>query len=82
MKSSCPLLFYFYIHISQHVDMSLVEPNYHLFRLETCGSSTEELEEGEADIPAATHWVLPSAEFDDIWENLIYDTPIKEQVSR
>lgn len=73
--------FFFYVHISQHVDMSLVEPKYHLFRLETCDSSIEELDEGEMDIPAATHWVLPSAEFDDLWDNLIYDTPIKEQVS-
>ncbi|KAK4293873.1 hypothetical protein Pmani_033458 [Petrolisthes manimaculis] len=64
----------------KHVDMNMVEAMYHLFRLETCGPSTEELDEDELDIPAATHWVLPSSEFDEIWENLIYDTPIKEQL--
>ncbi|XP_071528163.1 pachytene checkpoint protein 2 homolog isoform X2 [Panulirus ornatus] len=64
----------------KHVDVSLVQPEYYVYQLESYGSVIDELSEGEEDIPAGTHWILPSTEFDDIWENLIYDTPIKEQL--
>ena len=33
------------------------------------------------DISAANHWILPSIDFYGLWENLIYDSAIKENVS-
>jgi hypothetical protein len=32
------------------------------------------------DLPAASQWILPSAEFHGLWENLVYDSTIKESV--
>ncbi|XP_042231452.1 pachytene checkpoint protein 2 homolog isoform X2 [Homarus americanus] len=64
----------------KHIDIAMVQPEYHVYHLECYGPGIEELGEGEEDIPAATHWMLPSTEFEDMWENLIYDTPIKEQL--
>ncbi|KAH6948574.1 hypothetical protein HPB50_025161 [Hyalomma asiaticum] len=36
----------------------------------------EELEDGMA---AASHWVLPSAHLEGLWESLIYESPIKDE---
>ena len=33
------------------------------------------------ELPAASHWMLPSAEFLGLWENLAYDSTIKENVN-
>ena len=32
------------------------------------------------DLPAASHWILPSAEFRGLSENLIYESTFKENV--
>ncbi|XP_037529253.1 pachytene checkpoint protein 2 homolog isoform X1 [Rhipicephalus sanguineus] len=37
----------------------------------------EELEDGMA---AASHWVLPSAHLEGLWESLIYESPIKDEL--
>ena len=38
--------------------------------------------EGDGEeLPAASHRILPSAEFHGLWENLIYDSTIKENVN-
>jgi hypothetical protein len=37
--------------------------------------------EGDGDLPATSHWILPSAESNGLWENLIYDSTIKENVN-
>lgn len=52
----------------------------HVFRLNVDGPEHEELDEDE-DISAANHWLLPSAEFQGLWENLVFDTRIKQQVA-
>ncbi|XP_064110252.1 pachytene checkpoint protein 2 homolog [Macrobrachium nipponense] len=65
-----------------HVETSSVEIDYYVYKLEHCGPGIEELEESEEEIPAATHWMLPALEFEDLWENLVYDEPIKEQLLR
>ncbi|XP_045600259.1 pachytene checkpoint protein 2 homolog [Procambarus clarkii] len=65
---------------TKHIDISTVQPKYYIYQLECYGPGIEELNEGEDDIPAATHWMLPATEFEDLWENLIYDMPIKEQM--
>ncbi|XP_069959405.1 pachytene checkpoint protein 2 homolog isoform X2 [Cherax quadricarinatus] len=64
----------------KHVDISMTQPQYHIYQLESYGPSIEELNEGEEDIAAASYWMLPATEFEDLWENLIYDSPIKEQL--
>ncbi|XP_066957564.1 pachytene checkpoint protein 2 homolog [Macrobrachium rosenbergii] len=66
----------------KHVETSSVEIEYYVYKLEHCGPGIEELEESEEEIPAATHWMLPALEFEDLWENLVYDEPIKEQLLR
>uniref|UniRef100_A0A0P4VZI3 AAA+ ATPase domain-containing protein n=1 Tax=Scylla olivacea TaxID=85551 RepID=A0A0P4VZI3_SCYOL len=73
----------------KHVEPSTVQPQYHVYTLETFGPSTEELGPGGAtgegdssSIPAATHWVLPAVEFEGLWEALVYDSMIKEQLMK
>lgn len=44
----------------------------------------EGIESGDGDgqeIPAAQHWVLPSQDFHGLWENLVYESNLKENVS-
>lgn len=50
----------------------------HYYYLNDDAMSTEELEDD--GLPAASHWVLPSAEFEGLWENLIFDTDIKTRL--
>ncbi|XP_045112640.1 pachytene checkpoint protein 2 homolog [Portunus trituberculatus] len=73
----------------KHVEPSTVQPQCHIYTVETFGPSTEELgvgmDTGEGDscsIPAATHWVLPAVEFEGMWEALVYDSMIKEQLMK
>ncbi|XP_068246000.1 pachytene checkpoint protein 2 homolog [Palaemon carinicauda] len=66
----------------KHVETTSVEIEYYVYKLEECGPSIEELEESEEEIPAATHWMLPALEFEDLWENLVFDTPVKEHLLR
>jgi len=42
------------------------------------GQQAEVMEGDGEDLPAASHWILPCAEFCGLWENLIYDSTIKE----
>ena len=39
--------------------------------------STDESEESAI---GSHHWILPCKEFDDIWENLVFDDNIKNEV--
>lgn len=58
-----------------------VHINYKVYKLVTRGPETEEIcQEGEEEIPAAQHWTLPNTEFQELWENLIYDTEIKSEL--
>lgn len=40
----------------------------------------QELDDKEDEVPAATHWQLPSSEFHGLWETLIYDNNVKMQL--
>ncbi|MCL4137978.1 UNVERIFIED_CONTAM: hypothetical protein GTU68_062620 [Idotea baltica] len=54
---------------------------YHVYKLDSGGPGVEELEgAGAEDIPAATHWLLPATDFQNLWDTLIFDTDVKEQV--
>ena len=36
------------------------------------GPGSEEIDDQD-DVSAATHWLLPAAEMEGLWENLIFD---------
>ena len=44
---------------------------------------TEEMEQldSEDEVMAAGHWLLPSTQFHGLWESLIYDDNVKNNVS-
>ncbi|EFX71223.1 hypothetical protein DAPPUDRAFT_327424 [Daphnia pulex] len=57
-----------------------VEHQYHIFTIEDSGPELQELDDKEDQVPAATHWQLPSLEFHGLWETLIYDTNVKVEL--
>lgn len=52
----------------------------HPHRLEEGGPEVEEVEDEAGDTPAAAQWLLPSRDFHGLWESLIYETNIKQQL--
>jgi len=64
----------------QAFDLKTVYMQYHVYQLDL-GQQTEIMEGEREELPAASHWILPSAEFHSFWENLIYDSKIKENVN-
>ncbi|KAI9555153.1 hypothetical protein GHT06_017668 [Daphnia sinensis] len=58
----------------------MVEHQYHIFTIEDSGPELQELDDKEDEVPAATHWQLPSSEFHGLWETLIYDNNVKMQL--
>ena len=56
----------------------------HTYHLEQEDVQTESLNcdaEGSNEaVSAANYWLLPHVSFDGIWENLVYDNYIKEEV--
>ena len=61
-------------------DLKTVDLQYHVYRLDL-GQQTEIVEGDGEELPAASHWILPSAKFHGLWENLTYDSTIKEKVN-
>ena len=57
-----------------------IEYQYHVFTIEDSGPELQELDDKEDEVPAATHWQLPSTEFHGLWETLIYDTEVKKEL--
>ena len=58
--------------------MNSADLRYHVYQLHQGGAESEELE--DEDLAAANHWILPSKDFDGIWESLVFDENIKEKV--
>lgn len=57
---------------------------YHIYRLNAEGVQLECIdtgESGEEEQPVASHWILPSSDFHGLWESLVYDCKVKENVS-
>lgn len=56
---------------------------YHVYRLNRDGVQVECMDTGEKceEEAAANHWLLPSADFHGLWDSLIYENGIKENVS-
>jgi len=61
----------------QVIDLKTVDMQYHVYRLDLEEQQTEVMESDGEDSPAASHWIIPSAEFCGLWEDLIYDSTIK-----
>jgi hypothetical protein len=68
----------------QVIDLKTVRVQYYVYRLDLEGQQTEVMEGGDGEddeMSAASHWILPSADFHGLWENLIFDSAIKENVN-
>ena len=65
------------------VHLPTAKINYKVYKL---NSRQEEMEDicldEEEEISAAQHWILPNQEFQGVWENLVYDTNIKQDLLR
>jgi len=65
----------------QLIDLKTADMLYHVYRLDLECQRIEVMEGDGQELPAASHWLLPSAEIHGLWENLIYDSTIKENVN-
>lgn len=63
----------------QMIDLSEHNLQISIFQLHEDGPAAEELE-GDEELAAANHWLLPSKDFSGLWENLVFDRDIKAQV--
>jgi hypothetical protein len=63
------------------IHLKTVDMQYHVYQLDSDGQQTKVMEGDREDFPAASHSILPSAEFHGFWKNLIYDSTIKETVN-
>ena len=48
--------------------------------MDTSGGQLEDIEEEENSVHAAKNWILPSADFEGLWESLIFDVGVKESL--
>lgn len=53
---------------------------YHIYRMTESESSMSFIENGNEELPAAIEWLLPSKEFHYLWENMYYDSNIKQNL--
>ena len=59
------------------------ELKIHIFKLDDESVQMEGIASGDGDgqeVSAAQHWVLPSRDFHGLWENLVYEQNIKENL--
>ncbi|KAM3614413.1 uncharacterized protein V6R79_013838 [Siganus canaliculatus] len=61
------------------LDLESCSLSIHIFTLNEDGPSTLSLEDDE-ELSAANHWLLPAAEFHGIWESLVYEDGLKDQL--
>ncbi|XP_069700266.1 pachytene checkpoint protein 2 homolog [Periplaneta americana] len=65
------------------IDLKNANIQYYIYQLNTEGQQAEEMEGGDGrneELTAANHWILPSSDFHGLWETLIYDSSIKENL--
>ncbi|XP_005090335.1 pachytene checkpoint protein 2 homolog [Aplysia californica] len=60
------------------IDLTSCELQIHIYQVHTDGAGAEELD--EENLIAANHWLLPSSDFQGMWESLVYDEPIKTRL--
>ncbi|CAD7082574.1 unnamed protein product [Hermetia illucens] len=57
---------------------------YHFYKINERGAEIEILEsdsnESNDEVPASNHWLLPSRDFTGLWESLIYEEGLKENI--
>ncbi|XP_047139872.1 pachytene checkpoint protein 2 homolog isoform X1 [Hydra vulgaris] len=63
---------------STPIDKSKFQAAIHVFQLHTEGAASEEIDEDE--LSAASHWILPATEFQGMWESLVFDVEVKQQL--
>ena len=57
---------------------------YHVYKVDASGGQLEDIEEETGDsysVHAARNWILPSADFEGLWESLVFDAGVKERES-
>lgn len=57
--------------------------NYHVYSLHEASREILDIanDDGSENITSSNHWILPNIEFNGLWESLVYDEGIKENVS-
>ena len=75
-----PLAMYPCMHSYVQVGLNLADARLevHVYQLQDDGPAQEELD--DEDLAAASHWLLPATDFKGLWESLIFDSAIKQQV--
>ncbi|XP_022099590.1 pachytene checkpoint protein 2 homolog [Acanthaster planci] len=62
----------------QAIDLCQSELHLHVFQLSNEGPGMEEL--ADEEIAAASHWLLPAADFEGIWDSLVFDSCVKSSL--
>ncbi|XP_019886529.1 pachytene checkpoint protein 2 homolog isoform X2 [Ooceraea biroi] len=58
-------------------DASIVK--YYIYRLTQEGAATEIMKSDSDELSVASHWLLPTQEFHNLWDNLYYDGDVKDK---
>ncbi|XP_031830014.1 pachytene checkpoint 2 protein [Nomia melanderi] len=53
---------------------------FHVYNLTQEDAATETMQNDSEDLPVSSHWILPTKEFHSLWENLYFDSNIKEDL--
>lgn len=53
---------------------------YYVYRLTSDDGAQSTIENDSEELPAANHWLLPAKEFHYLWENMYYDSDIKQNL--
>lgn len=63
------------------LDLSKLHVNWYVYSLDKNGPQNDSYEdESGEEINLSTQWILPCFDMSNLWETLIYDTDIKENV--
>jgi len=57
------------------IDLNSCNLKINVYQLHTDGAGAEEVDDD--NLIAASHWLMPSSDFEGLWESLVYDEPIK-----
>ncbi|NP_001040375.1 AAA family ATPase [Bombyx mori] len=72
--------------VDHHTEVSAtaVDLIYHVYKLDTFGVETDTMTDASTgeEFAAADVWSLPAQDFHGLWENLVYDTKLKEDTVR
>ena len=52
----------------------------YVYQLHDSHEEVEQLDSGDSESYAASHWLLPSTHFHGLWESLVYDDNVKNNV--